>query len=303
MPKHAFLGMGIMGASMAANLGRSALKTNIWNRTNPSPGIQIAKRAGCNVVKSIEEAVNSVDFIFTCVTDAPDVEKVLFSSGGVVENAKKGALIIDFSTIGSKAAKSFGHRLKQIGLRFLDAPVSGGDIGAKNGSLTIMAGGTDKDFSDSLPILKVLGENIHHCGPVGSGQAVKLVNQILCGIHMVALSEAMRLAEILEIDLNLVVEICSTGAAGSWALSNLGPKMIQSDYSAGFKVKDMLKDLRLVNEELLGREFLSGVNLAQKLFELAITTFPQGQGVLKGTQSMVVAYKNGLQNKVRGDMK
>jgi|TARA_B100000749_G_scaffold133583_1_gene102571 3-hydroxyisobutyrate dehydrogenase len=299
MPKHAFLGMGIMGASMAANLGRSALKTNIWNRTNPSPGIQIAKRAGCNVVKSIEEAVNSVDFIFTCVTDAPDVEKVLFSSGGVVENAKKGALIIDFSTIGSKAAKSFGHRLKQIGLRFLDAPVSGGDIGAKNGSLTIMAGGTDKDFSDSLPILKVLGENIHHCGPVGSGQAVKLVNQILGGIHMVALSEAMRLAEIQEIDPNLIVEICSTGAAGSWALSNLGPKMIQSDYSAGFKVKDMLKDLRLVHEELLDREILPGVNLAQKLFELVITTFPQDQGGLMGTQSMVLAYKNGLQNELK----
>jgi|TARA_B100000809_G_C15116404_1_gene522627 3-hydroxyisobutyrate dehydrogenase len=299
MPKHAFLGMGIMGASMAANLGRSALKTNIWNRTNPSPGIQIAKRAGCNVVKSIEEAVNSVDFIFTCVSDAPDVEKVLFSSGGVVENAKKGALIIDFSTIGSKAAKSFGHRLKQIGLRFLDAPVSGGDIGAKNGSLTIMAGGTDKDFSDSLPILKVLGENIHHCGPVGSGQAVKLVNQILGGIHMVALSEAMRLAEIQEIDPNLIVEICSTGAAGSWALSNLGPKMIQSDYSAGFKVKDMLKDLRLVHEELLDREILPGVNLAQKLFELVITTFPQDQGGLMGTQSMVLAYKNGLQNELK----
>ena len=299
MPKHAFLGMGIMGASMAANLGRSALKTNIWNRTNPSPGIQIAKRAGCNVVKSIEEAVNSVDFIFTCVTDAPDVEKVLFSSGGVVENAKKGALIIDFSTIGSKAAKSFGHRLKQIGLRFLDAPVSGGDIGAKNGSLTIMAGGTDKDFSDSLPILKVLGENIHHCGPVGSGQAVKLVNQILGGIHMVALSEAMRLAEIQEIDPNLIVEICSTGAAGSWALSNLGPKMIQSDYSAGFKVKDMMKDLRLVHEELLDREILPGVNLAQKLFELVITTFPQDQGGLMGTQSMVLAYKNGLQNELK----
>jgi 3-hydroxyisobutyrate dehydrogenase len=299
MPKHAFLGMGIMGASMAANLGRSALKTNIWNRTNPSPGIQIAKRAGCNVVKSIEEAVNSVDFIFTCVSYAPDVEKVLFSSGGVVENAKKGALIIDFSTIGSKAAKSFGHRLKQIGLRFLDAPVSGGDIGAKNGSLTIMAGGTDKDFSDSLPILKVLGENIHHCGPVGSGQAVKLVNQILGGIHMVALSEAMRLAEIQEIDPNLIVEICSTGAAGSWALSNLGPKMIQSDYSAGFKVKDMLKDLRLVHEELLDREILPGVNLAQKLFELVITTFPQDQGGLMGTQSMVLAYKNGLQNELK----
>ena len=299
MPKHAFLGMGIMGASMAANLGRSALKTNIWNRTNPSPGIQIAKRAGCNVVKSIEEAVNSVDFIFTCVSDAPDVEKVLFSSGGVVENAKKGALIIDFSTIGSKAAKSFGHRLKQIGLRFLDAPVSGGDIGAKNGSLTIMAGGTDKDFSDSLSILKVLGKNIHHCGPVGSGQAVKLVNQILGGIHMVALSEAMRLAEIQEIDPNLIVEICSTGAAGSWALSNLGPKMIQSDYSAGFKVKDMLKDLRLVHEELLDREILPGVNLAQKLFELVITTFPQDQGGLMGTQSMVLAYKNGLQNELK----
>ena len=303
MPNHAFLGMGIMGASMAANLGRSGLVTNVWNRTTTSPGIQIAKRAGCNVVKSIEEAVNNVDFIFTCVSDAPDVEKVLFSLGGVVENAKKGSLIIDFSTIGTKAAKSLGHRLKQIGLRFLDAPVSGGDSGAKNGSLTIMVGGADQDFSDSLSFLKVLGKNIYHCGPVGSGQAVKLVNQILCGIHMVALSEAMQLAEIQKIDLNLVVEICSSGAAGSWALSNLGPKMIQSDYSAGFKVKDMLKDLRLVNEELSGQEILPGVNLAQKLFELVIATFPQGQGELKGTQSMVLAYKNGLQNKVRGDMK
>ncbi len=298
MPKHAFLGMGIMGAAMAANLGRSGLVTNVWNRTTTNPGIQIAKKAGCNVTKSIEEAVNNVDFIFICVSDAPDVEKVLFSSEGVVENAKKGSLIIDFSTIGTKAAKSLGLRLKEIGLRFLDAPVSGGDSGARNGSLTIMVGGTDKDFSDSLTLLKVLGKNIHHCGPVGSGQAVKLVNQILCGINMVALSEAMRLAEIQEIDPNLVVEICSTGAAGSWALSNLGPKMIQSDFSAGFKVKDMLKDLRLVNEELSGRENFSGVNLAQKLFELAITTFPQGQGGLKGTQSMVLAYKNGLQNKL-----
>jgi len=219
-----------------------------------------------------------MSFFFTCVSDAPDVEKVLFSSGGVVEYAKKSSLIIDFSTIGTKASKSLGHRLKQIGLRFLDAPVSGGETGAKNGSLTIMVGGADQDFSDSLPILKVLGKNIHHCGPVGSGQAVKLVNQILCGIHMVALSEAMRLAEIQEIDPSLIVEICSTGAAGSWALSNLGPNMIQSDYSAGFKVKDMLKDLRLVNEELSGQEILSGVQLAQKLFELAITTFPQGQG-------------------------
>ncbi len=99
-----------------------------------------------------------------------------------------------------------------------------------------MVGGAEQDFSDSLSLLKVLGKNIHHCGPVGSGQAVKLVNQILCGIHMVALSEAMRLAEIQEIDPSLIVEICSTGAAGSWALSNLGPKMIQSDYSAGLGV-------------------------------------------------------------------
>ena len=297
MPKHAFLGMGIMGASMAANLGRSGLETNVWNRTATNPGIQIAKKAGCNVAESIEEAVNNVDFIFTCVSDVPDVEQVLFSSGGIVEHAKKGALIIDFSTIGTQAAKSLGQRLKQTGLRFLDAPVSGGDVGAKEGSLTIMVGGADQDFSDSLSLLKVLGKNIHHCGPCGSGQAVKLVNQVLCGIHMVALSEAIRLAEIQEIDPNLVVEICSSGAAGSWALSNLGPKMIQSDYSAGFKVKDMLKDLRLVNEELSGQEILSGVQLAQKLFELAITTFPQGQGELKGTQSMVSAYKKGLQDK------
>ncbi|MEC7640677.1 MAG: NAD(P)-dependent oxidoreductase [Nitrospinota bacterium] len=298
MPKHAFLGMGVMGAPMAANLGHSGIAATVWNRTVSNPGIQLAEKAGCKVAKTIGESVNQADYIFTCVSDSPDVEQIFWGPGGIVENAKTGALVIDFSTIGTQAALSLGLRLKQSGFRFLDAPVSGGDIGAKNGTLTVMVGGPDKDFAESMPVLKVFGKNIYHCGPIGSGQAVKLVNQVLCGLHMVALSEAMRLAEIQKIDPNLVVEICSTGAAGSWALSHLGPQMIRSDYSAGFKVKDMLKDLRLVQKALSRKDILPGVELAKHLFKLASTAFENDEGGLKGTQSMVLAYKKGWQNKM-----
>ncbi len=294
MAKYAFLGMGVMGGPMASNMARAGFKALIWNRTSKRPGVQLAIKAGCSAADSIAQAVKDADFILTCVSDVPDVEEVLLGDDGVSKHAKKGALVIDFSTIGIKAAQSIGNRLNGSGLRFLDAPVSGGDIGAQNGTLTIMVGGDAKDFEKALPVLKTMGKNIHHCGPVGSGQGVKLINQNLGAIHMVALSEAMRLAQVLEIDPNLVVEICSTGAAGSWALSNLGPKMIQSDYSAGFRVKDILKDLRLVNEELYGKESLPGLELAQELFKHVAESFPEGEGNLNGTQAMEMVYKKEL---------
>ncbi len=294
MSKCAFLGMGVMGSPMASNMVKGGLQTSIWNRTADRPSVRSAIDAGCIGANSISQAVKDADFILTCVSDVSDVEEVLLGKGGVSECAKKGAIVIDLSTIGIKAAQSIGDRLKDCGLKFLDAPVSGGDIGAQNGNLTIMVGGDAKDFEEALPVLKTMGKNIHHCGPIGSGQGVKLINQNLCAIHMVALSESMRLAKILDVDPKLVVEICSTGAAGSWALSNLGPKMIDSDYSAGFRVKDILKDLRLINEELSGKEGLPGLELSQELFKSVAESFPKGEGNLNGTQAMEMVYKKEL---------
>lgn len=287
----AFLGLGVMGGYMAANLARGGYSVKAWNRTPNRPGIEVAASAGATVVSSIREAVEAADIIFSCVGDVPDVEEVILGSGGVAEFAKPGALVIDTSTIGPNAARKIGEELKQHHLRFLDAPISGGDIGAKNGTLTIMVGGEPTDFEDSKPVLEVLGKMIRLCGPVGSGQAVKLCNQVLGALHMVALCEAMQLAEQQGIDPNLVVEVCSTGAAGSWALSNLGPKIVESDFRPGFMIKHILKDLRLVQESLSSSgETLPGVEISDRLFKL-VQELDDGTGGEQGTQAMIRAYR------------
>jgi 3-hydroxyisobutyrate dehydrogenase len=288
----AFLGLGVMGGYMAANLARSGYSVKAWNRTPNRPGVEVAASAGARMVSSIREAVEAADIVFSCVGDVPDVEEVILGSGGVAEFAKPGALVIDTSTIGPDAARKIAAELDKHNLRFLDAPISGGDIGAKNGTLTIMIGGEPSDFEQSKPLLEVLGKSIRLCGPVGSGQAVKLCNQVLGAVHMVALCEAMQLAEQQEIDPNLIVEVCSTGAAGSWALSNLGPKIVESDFRPGFMIKHIIKDLRLVQESLKSSgQALPGVEMADRLFKL-VKELDGGTGGEQGTQAMIRAYRS-----------
>ncbi|MEQ8384200.1 MAG: NAD(P)-dependent oxidoreductase [Coleofasciculus sp. A1-SPW-01] len=287
----AFIGLGVMGGPMAANLAREGYAVKAWNRTPNRPGVEVAAEAGVTVVSSIREAVASADVIFSCVSDVPDVKEVLLGTGGVAESARPGTLVIDTSTIGPEAAREIGTQLQQHNLRFLDAPISGGDIGAKNGTLTIMVGGEAKDFEESKPLLEVLGKTIRLCGPMGSGQAVKLCNQVLGAVHAVALCEAMQLAQQQDIDPNLIVEVCSTGAAGSWALSNLGPKIAASDFQPGFMIKHILKDLRLVQETLNSSpQELPGVELADRLFKM-VQEFDSGKGGEQGTQAMIRAYR------------
>ena len=294
--KIAFLGLGVMGGYMAANLARGGYSVNAWNRTPDRPGVDMASHSGATVVSSIREAVAAADVIFSCVGDVSDVEEVILGTGGVAEFAKPGALVIDTSTIGPDAARKIGAELNKRNLRFLDAPISGGDIGAKNGTLTIMIGGSLSDFEESKPLLEVLGKTIRLCGPVGSGQAVKLCNQVLCALHMVGLCEAMQLAQQQGIDPNLVIEVCSTGAAGSWALSNLGPKIVESDMRPGFMIKHMLKDLRLVQESLeSSAQTLPGVEMADHLFKL-VKELDRGTGGEQGTQAMIRAYRETQNN-------
>lgn len=291
--KIAFLGLGVMGNPMSANLARHGVEVKGWNRTSNRPELDSARLAGVNIVNSLKEAVESADIIFTCLGDVPDVEAVILGEKGVIHYAKPNALIVDVSTIGSESVKKIADQLRKKKLRFLDAPISGGDIGAQKGTLTIMVGGDEQDFAECKPYFEMMGTSITLCGSVGSGQAVKLCNQVLGSLHMVALCEAMELAKKQGINPNLIVEVCSTGAAGSWALSNLGSKVINSDYNPGFMIKHILKDLRLVRE--LSQGNLPGVELADRLFK-SVAKLDNGEASLQGTQAMIRAYldENGL---------
>ncbi|MGY6528629.1 MAG: NAD(P)-dependent oxidoreductase [Cyanobacterium sp.] len=288
----AFLGLGVMGAPMAVNFSHHNLSIKAWNRTGDRPWLQNIAKSGVTIVKSIQEAVESASIIFTCLGDVPDVEEVIFGDNGIVSHALPHSIIVDFSTIGSQGARAIALKLKPHNIRFMDAPVSGGDIGAKNGTLTIMVGGEKKDFEEIKPYLEMVGKNITHCGEVGSGQAVKLCNQVLASLHMVALCEALQLAKTQDIDPTLIVDVCSTGAAGSWALTNLAPKIINQDYQPGFMVKHILKDLRLVKQVMENSENYPGINLAQQLFDKVAQL---ENGYLEGTQAMIKAYTQGDQ--------
>jgi 3-hydroxyisobutyrate dehydrogenase len=252
----------------------------------------MAANAGAIIVSSIQKAVETADIIFSCVGDVFDVEEVLLGSEGVVHYAKAGALVVDMSTIGTEAARRIGTALKQHNIRFLDAPISGGDIGAKKGTLTIMVGGEPSDFEECKPLFEAMGKTIRLCGTIGSGQAVKMCNQVLCSLYMIGLCEAMQLAKQQGVDPNLMIEVCSTGAAGSWALENLGGKIVNSDFEPGFMIKHILKDLRLIKEALqLSGENLPGVELADRLFNM-VKDLDNSQGAEQGTQAMIRAYQN-----------
>lgn len=287
----AFLGLGLMGGAMAANLARHGYQVKAWNRTSDRPGVKIAVEGGATVVNSIQAAVSDAKIVFACVGDVPDVEEVLLGDRGVVKYAQAGTLVVDMSTIGSDTAKKIGQELQQNQLKFMDAPVSGGDIGAKNGTLTIMVGGDETDFAECKPLFEAMGKNITLCGAVGSGQGVKMCNQILVSLYMVGLCEAMQLAKHQGIDPNLIIEVCGTGAAGSWALSNLGTKIINDDYAPGFAIKHIVKDLRLVQEiNQTSGDNLPGTELADRLFK-TVQAMDNGQGKEQGTQAMIRAYK------------
>lgn len=258
-----------------------------WNRTQQGrPLVKLAQEQGVEIVPTIQAAVADADIICTCVSDVQDVERVIFGEGGIAHYAQHGAIVIDLSTIGPQAARDIAQKLQPYNLYFLDAPVSGGDIGAQQGTLTIMVGGDRADFDRALPVFNAIGKKIVHCGAIGSGQAIKLCNQVLCGIHMVALTEAMLLAQQLEVDPHLAIDICSSGAGGSWALANLAPKAVTGDFQPGFMVKHILKDLRLVDENLQGID-LPGVTFANKMFE----SVRDLGGAEQGTQAMIRAYQ------------
>ncbi len=283
--KVGYVGLGIMGAPMAMNLLKAGNEMIVYNRT--ASKADALKKAGATVVDSPGDvAAQGAQVIFINVTDTPDVERVLFGEGGIADKAGKGVIIVDNSTINPVETQRFADKLGKQGVVLMDAPVSGGDVGAQKGTLSIMVGGPDDAFATVKPLLEVLGKNITHLGPVGMGQTCKACNQIAVSLNLLGVCEAMALAKQSGLDLNKMVAVLSGGAAGSWQIENLGPKIAKGDHDPGFMIDLVLKDLNIVAST--ARELklpLNGTPVAENAFR---GVQADGGGRL-GTQAMARA--------------
>jgi 3-hydroxyisobutyrate dehydrogenase len=241
-----FIGLGIIGTGMVENLLAAGIEVSVWNRTPTKADRLVA--AGARWCDSPAVVARMCEVVAVCVSDTDDVEEVVFSPGGVAEGMDPGGLLIDHSTISPEATKSFADRINAQGSYWLDAPVSGGSEGARNGTLSIMVGGDAAQLERATPYLEPVGASITHVGPTGAGQLVKAVNQILVVVNQLAVSEALMLAEAGGLDLEATLRAVEGGAAGSWMLANRGPQMIVRDWRPGFTIDLQQKDLRIVLE-------------------------------------------------------
>ncbi|HUD71385.1 MAG TPA: NAD(P)-dependent oxidoreductase, partial [Dongiaceae bacterium] len=244
--KVGFIGIGIMGRPMAGHILKAGHPLAVYNRT-PGKTADLAA-AGARVAASPADAARGADVVIVMVTDSDDVEAVVTGPGGVIEGIDPGAVVVDMSTISPRTERRLAERLRERGADLVDAPVSGGDVGARNATLAIMAGGEAASVEKVLPVLKRVGKAVTHCGPVGAGQLAKQCNQILVGVTLLAVSEAIALARAGGLEPEVMIRAVEGGAAASWQLSNLGPRILRGDFDPGFMVDLMQKDLRLVLE-------------------------------------------------------
>ncbi len=243
----AFIGLGTMGAAMAANLARGGFLVTAWNRT-AGRAMDLANLGVEMAPNPATAAAADADAVVICVSDTPDVEAVLFGQDGVVGGARAGTLIIDCSTIAPSGSWDFAARLKEHGLSMVDAPVSGGSEGARNATLTIFVGGDEPDVERARPVLSAMGKTITHVGPIGAGQAVKAVNQVILAGAYLGVAEGIVLAIKAGLDVEQVVGALGGGAAQSWVLTNRSGRMLANDYPLGFKVALHRKDLGIALE-------------------------------------------------------
>jgi len=233
-----------MGLPMAGHLLAAGHRLTVHTRTRARAEPLLAR--GAAWADSPAAAASAADVVFMCVPDTPDVEAVVLGGKGIMESARAGLRVVDHSTISPSATRRLAEALAQKGSCFLDAPVSGGDVGARNATLSIMVGGEESAFNEVKGLLQLVGKTVVYCGVSGSGQFTKLVNQILVSITNLGVCEALTFAGRNGLDLNKTLSVLSGGAANSWQLANLAPKMIGGDFSPGFMIDLMQKDLRLV---------------------------------------------------------
>jgi 3-hydroxyisobutyrate dehydrogenase-like beta-hydroxyacid dehydrogenase len=255
----AFLGLGIMGEPMAANLVSAGYELTVWNRT-PRTAERFAGKYDVKRAETPSEAAEASDVTITMVPDVPEVEDVLFGDRGAAAGMHRGALAIDMSTIAPAASVRFAKRLHEDGIGFLDAPVTGSRPKAEDGTLTIMAGGSETDFERARPVLEAMGKLIIHVGPQGHGSVVKLLNNTTAAVNALAVAEALVAARKAGVDPEKLREVMAAGSGGSAMLDLKAGPMLEHDFEPLFKLAHMLKDVRhtLTEADRLGAEMKLG---------------------------------------------
>ncbi|TVY11292.1 NAD(P)-dependent oxidoreductase [Paenibacillus cremeus] len=276
-----FIGIGVMGKSMAKHILDAGYKLHIYTRTQGKAAELISQGAVWHETPA--QLAASCDAVITMVGYPKDVEEIYFGEQGLLANAKEGAYLIDMTTSSPLLAKRIDEAAIQQGLHSLDAPVSGGDVGAREGRLSIMVGGSVEDFEAVRPIFELLGTNIVRQGQAGAGQHTKMCNQIAIASNMMGVCEALAYAKASGLDPETVLTSIGTGAAGSWSLSNLAPRIIAGNFEPGFYVKHFIKDMGIALDaaQEMGQD-LPGLKLAESLYRrLADLGYAE-----KGTQAL-----------------
>ena len=239
-----YIGLGLMGKSIARNILKAGVPVVVHNRSRAAVDELVAE--GATVANSPKEVAEQVDVVFTNLPDSPDVEKVALGENGILAGGRAGLIVVDNSTIKPASARLVAEKLKEKGIFSLDAPVSGGDIGAKNGTLTIMVGGDAEALEKVMPVLQAMGKTITHVGDAGAGQVAKAANQIMVAAQMVAMGELLVFSKKAGVDPRKVVDAIKAGAAQCWALDIKPPRLFDGNRNPGFKSYMQLKDMNIV---------------------------------------------------------
>ena len=283
--KLGFIGTGVMGNSLVKHLLNNHHEVFIYTRT--AKKAENLVEAGAVLEDSPKQVEQKADVVFTMVGYPTDVNEVYFGEDGLLEHAKENAVLIDLTTSKPSLAQRIFQTAAEKGVHALDAPVSGGDIGAQKGTLSIMVGGEQPAFISVLPLLELLGENIIYQGPAGAGQHTKMCNQINIASNMIGVCESLVYAKKAGLNPETVLRSISSGAAGSWSLSNLAPRMIADDFQPGFYIKHFIKDMKIAAEEAdaWGLD-LPGLKLSLSMYE---SLAEQGYSD-NGTQTLIKYY-------------
>jgi 3-hydroxyisobutyrate dehydrogenase-like beta-hydroxyacid dehydrogenase len=277
-----FIGLGLMGKPMAKRIVAAGHSLKVYNRSK-GPVEELA-RQGAVPAGSPKEASTGAEIVILMLPDSPEVREVVLGVNGVAEGAEAGTVVIDMSTVSPQTERELESRLAGLGIKYLDAPVTGGTAGAEQGTLTIMVGGDYDAFKRANQILSLLGKRVIYMGPSGSGQLAKLCNQISVVLSLLGACEALHFAKKAGLDLQKVMEILTTGAGSSWQLVNLGPRILARDFQPGFKAEHLAKDLRIISEITHNLSLpLPGTALVYQFFKSLVG---KGRGGL-GTQALI----------------
>ncbi|KRK76795.1 3-hydroxyisobutyrate dehydrogenase related beta-hydroxyacid dehydrogenase [Companilactobacillus alimentarius DSM 20249] len=283
MQKIGFIGTGVMGSGIINNLLNANYNVDIYTRTKSKAEPLIAK--GAKWFADPKDVAESADIIFTMVGFPQDVEDVYFKDNGIFSGLGKGKIIVDMTTSTPTLAKKIGEKAEKVGVETLDAPVSGGDVGAREGNLTIMVGGSKKAYQELQPIFKIIGKTNHYFGTYGAGQHAKMANQIMIAGTMTGLTEMFVYAKAAGLDLQSVLETVEGGGGDNWSLENYGPRILKGDFKPGFYSKHFLKDLRVALDESEKMHLnLPATAQAKKLYEKLVDEKDLGND---GTQALI----------------